>query len=161
MKNTPTLQALLAPTVEAMGYEFWGVIYMPQGRHAVLRVYIDSEEGITVFDCERVSRQVSAVLDVEDPLKGVYTLEVSSPGLDRPLFTPEQFRRYIGAKVNVRFHMPIENRRHLKGVLEQVIENEVSIQDENGIEFKIAFDNIAKANVVPDDVIHKGKKVRG
>jgi ribosome maturation factor RimP len=81
------LQALLAPVVEGLGYQCWGIEYVSQGKHSVLRIYIDKEGGILVDDCEAVSRQASGVLDVEDPISSEYTLEVSSPGMDRPLFT--------------------------------------------------------------------------
>ena len=80
------LRRLLEPAVEGFGYELLGVQLLAQGHHSKLRVYIDSEEGITVDDCARVSHQVSGVLEVEDPIPGQYTLEVSSPGMDRPLF---------------------------------------------------------------------------
>lgn len=102
------LQALLAPVVEALGYECWGVEFISQGRHSVLRVYIDRPEGILIDDCEAVSRQVSGILDVEDPISGEYTLEVSSPGMDRPLFTLEQFAKHAGEQVKIRLRSPYE-----------------------------------------------------
>jgi ribosome maturation factor RimP len=125
------LQGLLTPTVEALGYELWGCTYMPRGKYGLLRVYIDSTEGIHLTDCERVSRQISAVLDVEDPILNAYTLEVSSPGLDRPLFTAEQFHRYIGAKVQIRLHALVDNRRNLQGILQAVQGNKITIMLEN------------------------------
>ncbi|MCL7571001.1 ribosome maturation factor RimP, partial [Pseudomonas aeruginosa] len=106
------LQALLAPVVEALGYECWGVEFISQGRHSVLRVYIDRPEGILIDDCEAVSRQVSGILDVEDPISGEYTLEVSSPGMDRPLFTLEQFAKHAGEQVKIRLRSPYEGRRN-------------------------------------------------
>ena len=114
-RDKTALQNILAPSIEALGYELWGFVYVPQSRYSVLRVYIDSDKGITVSDCERVSRQLSAVLDVEDPLPGAYSLEVSSPGLDRPLFTLAHFERYLGAGVNVRVHVPVESVDILRG----------------------------------------------
>src|SRR6185312_2141027 len=120
VRDTAALQELLAPTTAALGYELLGCVYVPQGRQAILRVYIDSPEGITVDDCERVSRQLGAVLDVEDPIRGYYALEVSSPGMDRPLFTLAHFQRFIGAKVNIRLHMPVGERKHFKGVIAAV-----------------------------------------
>ena len=83
------IASMLRATVEALGYELWGVEYLSQGRHSVVRVYIDSENGINVDDCASVSEQVGGVLDVEDPIRGEYTLEVSSPGMDRLLFELE------------------------------------------------------------------------
>ena len=95
------LQALLAPVVEALGYQCWGIEFISQGRHSLLRVYIDHANGILIDDCEKVSRQLSGVLDVEDPISVDYTLEVSSPGMDRPLFTIEQYVAHVGDQVKL------------------------------------------------------------
>ncbi|MGM0634378.1 MAG: ribosome maturation factor RimP [Pseudomonadota bacterium] len=115
---------LIGPTVNALGVTLWGVEYLSRGRRSLLRIYIDREVGgVDLDDCERVSRQVSALLDVEDPISGEYTLEVSSPGLDRPLFDASHFARYIGQEVRMVLRMPIEGRRKLKGIIEGV-ENE-------------------------------------
>jgi ribosome maturation factor RimP len=89
------LREMIAPAIEAMDLALWGLEYSAQGRHSVLRIYIDNVNGVSVDDCASVSRQVSAIMDVEDPISQEYTLEVSSPGMDRPLFTLEQFRKYI------------------------------------------------------------------
>src|SRR3546814_20478459 len=96
------LQALLAPVVEALGYQCWGIEFISQGRHSLLRVYIDHADGILIDDCEKVSRQLSGVLDVEDPISVDYTLEVSSPGMDRPLFTIDQYTAHIGVRVKIK-----------------------------------------------------------
>ena len=96
------LREMLAPVVEALGYELWGVELNIHGRHALLRIFIDSENGITVDDCALVSQHASGTLDVADPIASAYTLEVSSPGWDRPLFTPEQYQAYIGERVKLR-----------------------------------------------------------
>lgn len=109
------IEQLLAPSITALGFEMWGVLLLSQGRHSVLRVFIDSPDGITVDDCATVSRQLSAVLDVEDPIRGDYTLEVSSPGLDRPLFTPAQVERYCGQTVSVRLRQMVSGRRKFQG----------------------------------------------
>ena len=111
------LHDLVQPSVEAMGVELWGVEYLSQGRRSMLRIFIESDKGITVDDCERVSRQVSGVLDVEDPIAGEYTLEVSSPGADRMLFTLDQYQRFIGEQVSVRLRAPFDWRRNFKGLL--------------------------------------------
>lgn len=105
------LTNLIEPVVAGLGYELLGIEYISQGRHSVLRLYIDSEQGIGLGDCEQVSRQVSGVMDVEDPLKGQYVLEVSSPGLDRPLFKAEHYVRYIGETVRIRLRRPVDNQR--------------------------------------------------
>ncbi|MEN9461286.1 MAG: ribosome maturation factor RimP, partial [Pseudomonadota bacterium] len=102
------LQQLFEPAVTALGYELVGVERLSFGRRgALLRVYIDSPTGITVDDCGRVSHQISGILDVEEPIKSDYTLEVSSPGLDRPLFALEHYVRFVGKEVSLRLHRPI------------------------------------------------------
>ncbi|HGW8789327.1 TPA: ribosome maturation factor RimP [Pseudomonas aeruginosa] len=142
------LQALLAPVVEALGYECWGVEFISQGRHSVLRVYIDRPEGILIDDCEAVSRQVSGILDVEDPISGEYTLEVSSPGMDRPLFTLEQFAKHAGEQVKIRLRSPYEGRRNYQGILRGVEEQDVVVLVDDH-EHLLPIDSIDKANIIP------------
>ncbi|HGN6732979.1 TPA: ribosome maturation factor RimP [Pseudomonas aeruginosa] len=142
------LQALLAPVVEALGYECWGVEFISQGRHSVLRVYIDRPEGILIDDCEAVSRQVSGILDVEDPISGEYTLEVSSPGMDRPLFTLEQFAKHAGEQVKIRLRSPYEGRRNYQGILRGVEEQDVVVLMDDH-EYLLPIDSIDKANIIP------------
>ena len=142
------LQALLAPVIEALGYVCWGVEYISQGRHSLLRVYIDHPNGILVEDCEKVSRQVSGVLDVEDPITNEYTLEVSSPGMDRPLFTLEQFAAHAGEQIKVKLRSPFDGRRNFQGLLRGVEDQDVVVQvDEH--EYLLPIEMIDKANVVP------------
>ncbi|MBV2134944.1 ribosome maturation factor RimP [Pseudomonas sp. MAP12] len=142
------LQALLAPVVEALGYQCWGIEFISQGRHSLLRVYIDNPDGILIDDCEKVSRQISGVLDVEDPVSGEYTLEVSSPGMDRPLFTLEQFAAHAGEQVKIRLRSPYEGRRNFQGLLRGVEEQDVVVQvDEH--EYLLPIDSIDKANIIP------------
>ena len=142
------LQALLAPVVEALGYECWGVEFISQGRHSVLRVYIDRPEGILIDDCEAVSRQVSGILDVEDPISGEYTLEVSSPGMERPLFTLEQFAKHAGEQVKIRLRSPYEGRRNYQGILRGVEEQDVVVLVDDH-EYLLPIDSIDKANIIP------------
>ncbi|MBI8475612.1 ribosome maturation factor RimP [Pseudomonas aeruginosa] len=142
------LQALLAPVVEALGYECWGVEFISQGRHSVLRVYIDRPEGILIDDCEAVSRQVSGILDVEDPISGEYTLQVSSPGMDRPLFTLEQFAKHAGEQVKIRLRSPYEGRRNYQGILRGVEEQDVVVLVDDH-EYLLPIDSIDKANIIP------------
>lgn len=141
---------LLAPTVSALGYELLGVDYTAQGKHSRLRVYIDSPDGIGLEDCETVSHQVSGVLDVEDPIRGQYSLEVSSPGLDRPLFQPAHFARFIGSKVKIRLHMPREGQRNFHGVIAAVEGSEVYISMDDGSQLALTMDDIEKAQLVPE-----------
>ncbi|KAF0810030.1 hypothetical protein A167_01061 [Alcanivorax sp. S71-1-4] len=147
MRKADQLQALLAPSVESMGYVLWGLEYI-QGRGAVLRIYIDHEDGITVDDCADVSHQVSGVLDVEDPISGEYTLEVSSPGMDRPLFTLEQWQLYIGEKAQVRLLAPVSNRRKFTAEITAVMGDDLHLTVD-GQTLVVPFAQVDRANVVP------------
>ncbi|BCA30884.1 ribosome maturation factor RimP [Metapseudomonas otitidis] len=142
------LQALLAPVVEALGYQCWGIEFLSQGRHSLLRVYIDHENGILIDDCEKVSRQISGVLDVEDPISSEYTLEVSSPGMDRPLFRLEQFAAHAGELVKIKLRSPYEGRRNFQGLLRGVEEQDVVVLVEDH-EYLLPIDLIDKANIIP------------
>jgi len=142
------LQAILAPVVEALGYQCWGIEFISQGRHSLLRIYIDKEDGVLVEDCEIVSRQVSGVLDVEDPISSEYTLEVSSPGMDRPLFSIEQFAAHAGQQVKIKLRSPFEGRRNFQGVLRGVEEQDVVVQVDSN-EYLLPIDLIDKANIIP------------
>lgn len=148
MAKEQQLQAMLAPAVSALGYELWGLEYLTHGRQAVLRVFIDSPNGIGVEDCAKVSRQLSAVLDVEDPIAVEYTLEVSSPGMDRPLFTAEQYERYRGEQIKIRLRAPFEGRRNFTGRLVGIEAEEVVIVVEDH-EYLLPLEMIDKAEVVP------------
>jgi len=140
--------ALLAPTVEAMGFELWGLEHIPRGRRSLLRLYIDAESGVTVNDCAEVSRQVSGVLDVEDPIGGEYTLEVSSPGVDRLLFRPDQYPAYIGERIELRMRTPFEGRRRFNGALKGLEGEDVVVRIEDE-EFSLPFSGIKRAQVKP------------
>lgn len=142
------LHALLAPVVEALGYQCWGIEFLSQGRHSLLRVYIDHSDGILVDDCEKVSRQLSGVLDVEDPISSDYTLEVSSPGLDRPLFTLEQYVANVGEQVKIKLRSPFEGRRNFQGLLRGVEEQDVVVLVDDH-EYLLPIDMVDKANIVP------------
>lgn len=142
------LQELLSPVVEALGYQCWGIEFFSQGRHSLLRVYIDHENGILIEDCEKVSRQLSGVLDVEDPISVEYTLEVSSPGMDRPLFTLEQFARHAGEQVKIKLRIPFEGRRNFQGLLRGIEEQDVVVVVEDH-EYLLPIETIDKANIVP------------
>ncbi|MBD9426676.1 MULTISPECIES: ribosome maturation factor RimP [unclassified Pseudomonas] len=142
------LQAMLAPVIESLGYQCWGIEFISQGRHSLLRVYIDHANGILIEDCEAVSRQVSAVLDVEDPISSEYTLEVSSPGMDRPLFTIEQFAKHVGEQVKIKLRSPFDGRRNFQGLLRGVEEQDVVVLVDDH-EFLLPIDLIDKANIIP------------
>ncbi len=139
---------LLGATIEALGFELWGVEYLSQGRHSLLRVYIDAEQGITVEDCALVSQQVGSVLDVEDPITGEYTLEVSSPGMDRLLFRLDQYPGFVGEIVDLRLRTPFEGRRKFKGVLTGIEGEDVVIRVDDH-EYLLPHSAIEKARIQP------------
>ncbi len=142
------LEVLLAPSVTALGLRIWGIEFQGQGRHAMLRIYIDSDAGVTVEDCERASKQIGSVLDVESPTNADYTLEVSSPGLDRLLFKPEQYAESVGEILDVRLSFPFEGRRRFVGRLNGMERDEIAVQvDED--EVVIPLENVQRARIVP------------
>lgn len=141
---------MLEPVVAALGYELWGVELNTRPRHSLLRIYIDSEAGITVDDCAAVSRHASSALDVADPIAGAYTLEVSSPGWDRPLFTPAQFRRYIGQRVRIRLALPVQGQRNVSGTLREADEESVEVEIAGAAPMRIPFGTIRKANLMAE-----------
>ena len=144
------LTELARRVVEPMGYELVGVEYLSgyQGGN-LLRVYIDTEKGIQLEDCTRVSHQLSGVLDVEDPIRGEYNLEVSSPGMDRPLFEQEHFERFAGHQVNIRLAPGVGSRRKYKGLLKGVEEGNVVLEVEDEV-FNLPLDSISEARLVPE-----------
>jgi ribosome maturation factor RimP len=156
---------LLTPTVASLGVELLGAEYLPAPGSAVLRLYIDvpadagvgadgTPRSVTIEDCEAVSREVSAQLDVEDPISGQYTLEVSSPGIDRPLFTLEHYARFVGENAKVGLKLPQDGRRRLHGRINRVDGDTVAFEIEGAdgkpFELLVAFGNIDKARLVPD-----------
>jgi len=147
-KASDKILDLITPTVENLGYELVGIEHVPQGRHSVLRIYIDHENGINVDDCANVSHQVSGLLDVEDPIKGNFSLEVSSPGLDRPLFTLEQFARFAGEQVQIRLHAPQDGRRKLIGKINGIDGDCVEIEVDDKT-YRLLLDDIDTARLVP------------
>jgi ribosome maturation factor RimP len=149
-KASEQLIQLLTPVVTGLGYELVGVEWDSSPKGKILRVYIDVEGGITLDDCEQVSSQLSALLDVEDPISGAYSLEVSSPGIDRPLFTPDQYRRFLGQRVQIKLKRPLAGQRRFKGVIAGVERDRVVLTSEDGREIAIPFEDIDKARLVPD-----------
>ncbi len=140
---------MLRPAVEEVGKELLGVEFINAGNQSVLRLFIDHEKGIEVDDCAEVSRQVGAILDVEDPISSEYNLEVSSPGLDRPLFDLSHFQAVVGETINVKLSIPLNGRRKFKGEL-VAIENDTLIVVVDGQDFELVFSNVDKANLVPN-----------
>ena len=145
-----TLAALLAPVVEALGYELWELEYSAGRGNGLLRLYIDAEAGITLDDCERVSRAVSEQLDATDPIPGQYTLEVSSPGLERPLRSAAHFARFTGETVSVETVQPLEGRRRFKGRLAAAGAETVEVEVD-GRRWTLPLGGIRRAHLAPDD----------
>ena len=143
------LLELLGPEVAALGYELVELDAPGAGGSGTLRIYIDREDGITVDDCERVSHRVSGVLDVEDPIPGHYVLEVSSPGLDRPLFEPDHFTRFVGHLARVKLKAPVDGRSNFRGRILAVEGDEVVLQVD-GQAMRLPFARLASARLVPE-----------
>ena len=140
------IEQLIQPTIDSMGYELWGCEYLAQGKHSLLRIYIDKEDGIGVEDCEKVSRQVSALLDVDDPIPGQYCLEVSSPGIPRPLFHSRHYQRYIGLTVQIKLFKPVSGLRKIIGTIIDADDSRLILMTDDGQQ-DFLFSNIVKAHL--------------
>ena len=141
------LSNLIKTTTEGLGFQLWGYEYRPHSESALLRIFIEKESGIAIEDCSKVSRQIGAALDVEDLIPVAYILEVSSPGIDRVLFSEEQYEQYIGQAAKIRTRTPINERRNFRGYLEKVTETHVSILVDKEV-FEIPFDVIDRTRLV-------------
>jgi ribosome maturation factor RimP len=144
------LTALLQPVVEDLGYTLWELECSPGRGNGFVRLYLDAEAGITVDDCERVSRAVSEVLDAEDPVAERYTLEVSSPGLERPLRTAGHFARFVGETVFVELMQPLDGRRRFKGPLTAAGAGTIEVEVD-GTRHVLPLDGIRRAHLAPLD----------
>ena len=143
------IRQLLQPVVEALGCELWGVDLQTGDKTKLLRIYIDKDNDLVgIEDCERVSRQASSILDVEDAINGEYVLEVSSPGMDRPLYEIGQYEKYVGEDISLRLRFPYEGRRNFKGRLTGVDGDEIILVVTDH-EYLFPVEGIEKANVVP------------
>ena len=146
----PQIAELVRGAVEAIGYELIGVEYLSRAKAGhLLRIYIDSEHGVTLDDCQRVSHQVSGVLDVEDPIRSAYALEVSSPGLDRPLFEKAHFERFVGQVVRVKLNQALNGRSNYKGVIDSVQGDDIVLKVD-GESVRFPFGQVASARLVPE-----------
>jgi ribosome maturation factor RimP len=141
------VEQLIEVPVESLGYELVGVEYIKGGQDTILRIYIDAEQGISIEDCERVSHQVSGILDVEEPITSAYSLEVSSPGFDRPLFKARDFERFAGSPAKVSLKIPVDGRRNFTGVL-QGFDNDNILIEVDGEEYELPFSRLAKAKLI-------------
>lgn len=144
------LQELVADAVEAVGCQLWGLEYSAGSHGGLLRVYIDSPEGVGIEDCERASHQIASILNVHDPIQGEYDLEVSSPGLDRPLFTFEQYQHYVGKKAKFVLQHAVQGKRRFRGVINavDVAKKQMVVVAEDNVELLLTDAEIAKVNLV-------------
>ncbi|MGJ8663544.1 MAG: ribosome maturation factor RimP [Marinicella sp.] len=142
------LSELIQPVIEDMGFVFWGLEYLPQKNNAILRVFIDHEKGINVNDCANCSREISGILEVEDPINGAYVLEVSSPGMDRVLFNADQFSRYMGEFVQVKLAQPVDGARNIKGIIKAVSDDQIVVANEV-TSYGFEMGNVMKARLKP------------
>ena len=143
----PEIQQLLNPVITSLGYELWGCEYLPQGKYSLLRIYIDKQDGISIEDCEIVSKEVGALLDVEEPVQGNYSLEISSPGIPRPLFFKEQYSRYEGHQVALKLRQPINGSRKLAAKIVSVGQSSIEL-GVGDTTFNVEFSEILKANLI-------------
>ena len=142
------LDAMLAPAIAALGLDLLGLEYAPHKTNALLRLYIDAPgRPVTIEDCEAASREVSALLDVNDPIASNYTLEVSSPGIDRPLFKPAHFAAIVGERAKVQVNVPIGGRKRFAGPIKSV-EGERIVLEQDGVDVIIEHGNVHKANLI-------------
>jgi ribosome maturation factor RimP len=148
-KDQTHLWELFEPVVNGMGFDLIEIEHFPNPKHGVLRLYIDKEEGVTVDDCSDVSHQISALIDVEDPIRGQFNLEISSPGLDRPLRRLKDFQRFIGSLVKLKTVMPLEGQRNFKGRLLEATEDAV-VLGIDAEEISLPMSAIEKARIVPE-----------
>ncbi len=137
---------MLQPVIESMGYEFVGAQFGQAENGLTLRIFIDKQDGIVLDDCAAVSRQVSAALDVEDTIESAYLLEVSSPGIDRPLFTAEQFGQQVGQAIKVKMNVMVLGRRNFTGEL-LAVEDQLLVIDVDGQDYELPVADIESARL--------------
>jgi len=144
------LESIVEPVVSSAGCELVDVTALVEHGHNILRVFIDKPGGVTIDDCATVSRELGAALDVEDIMPGRYSLEVSSPGLDRVLKKEKDFRRFVGSRVKIRTVRPVHGRSNFKVTLEGVRGGVVVVKDDSGELWEIEINDIRRANLVPE-----------
>lgn len=142
------IESYIKPILQDMGYELWGCQFLARGHGSLLRIYIDKSDGISVEDCERASLRISSILDVEDPIAGNYSLEISSPGIPRPLFYTEQYLQYINCEIEIKLVKPEAGKKKYRGFIKSVDAENLILKCEEQ-EYNFIFSNIAKAHLVP------------
>jgi ribosome maturation factor RimP len=140
---------IIEPIIVALGYELWGCEVQQQGRDFLVRIYIDSPQGVDLDACGKVSHELGAILDVEDPMSGSYTLEVSSPGIERVLFKKEHYIRYIGSDIKLNLFAPVDKQKKFTGKIQDVKDDVLYFIVEDKV-LMIPMANIAKASLVAE-----------
>jgi ribosome maturation factor RimP len=138
---------LFDPIVTGLGYQLWGIEYRSSQKHALIKIFIDHEDGVTLDHCSEVSHQVSAILDVEDPITVPYTLEVSSPGVERPLLKLAHYQRYIGSEIKVRLIWALDGQKNFKGELLRVESDNITMLADE-VEVSFSIDTIKRAHLI-------------
>lgn len=150
MKREQThLWELFEPVVNGMGFDLIEIEHVPNPKHGILRLYIDKEDGVTIDDCSDVSEQISALLDVEEPIRGHFNLEISSPGMDRPLTRLKDFQRFAGSLVKLKTLKPMDGQRNFKGRILEANEDVLVIETDTE-EISVPMNAIEKARLVPE-----------
>ncbi|MBY0545347.1 MAG: ribosome maturation factor RimP [Gammaproteobacteria bacterium] len=147
MSKESRLENLLNAEIEGLGYEFIGHVLMQQGGGKLLRVYFDKEGGINVDDCAKVTRHISALLDVDDLITGSYTLEISSPGIERPLFKAKHYQQAVGKRIKLRLHALRNEQRNFLGLLQEANDDTIHLLLDGGELIALRYDEIDKAHI--------------
>ena len=147
MAVSDQIEQLIEAPIESLGYEVVGVEYIKGRGESTLRIYIDADQGISIEDCERVSHQVSGILEVEDPISSAYHLEISSPGFDRPLFKAKDFERFAGSAVKLSMKLPVQGRRNFTGVLQGISDGDILVEVDGEV-YALPMTKLAKARLV-------------
>ena len=145
--DSQSLESLFDPIVTGLGYQLWGIEYRSSQKHALIKIFIDHEDGVTLDHCSEVSHQVSAILDVEDPITVSYTLEVSSPGVERPLLKLAHYQRYIGSEIKVRLIWALDGQKNFKGELLRVESDNITMLADE-VEVSFSIDTIKRAHLI-------------
>ena len=145
--DSQSLESLFDPIVTGLGYQLWGIEYRSSQKHALIKIFIDHEDGVTLDHCSEVSHQVSAILDVEDPITVPYTLEVSSPGVERPLLKLAHYQHYIGSEIKVRLIWALDGQKNFKGELLRVESDNITMLADE-VEVSFSIDTIKRAHLI-------------
>jgi len=148
-KVKKSIEALIEKTIDSFGYELWGIEFFVNKSGPLLRIYIEVEGGVEISHCEKVSRQISAIFDVEEIMKSEYTLEVSSPGLDRPLVKESQYLKYVDSKVQLKLIKSELNQKNFSGIIKGVNDGNLKIFTDGQLK-ELVIENIEKAKLVPN-----------